>query len=70
MLTSRSRMAIPAALNAEGDFAMKTRKLFLAVLVVIGATLIVGVTGCKKRDAKPVPQATQANAPAPDREHP
>ena len=49
---------------------MKTRKLFLAVLIVSGATLIVGVTGCKKRDAKPVPQATQAVASMPHREHP
>ena len=49
---------------------MKTRKLFLAGLVVISATLIVGVTGCKKRDAKPVPQASQASASVPYREHP
>ena len=38
---------------------MKTRKLFLAVLLVIGAALIIGVTGCKKRDAKPAPQVIQ-----------
>ncbi|HEY4213282.1 MAG TPA: hypothetical protein VGM84_17510 [Steroidobacteraceae bacterium] len=45
---------------------MKTRKLFLAVLVVIGALTVVGATGCKKRDAKPAPQVVarvQTGAP-------